>query len=116
MSFLRFFVGLILFCAGGIPLAVQAAPNNITASLVAESGRPAPSKPVFLAFVMKPAPGWHGYWKNPGDAGMETRVEWTLPPGFTAGPLLYPVPHRLMISGIMNYVYEHDYAHPLRLD
>jgi cytochrome c biogenesis protein CcdA len=38
------------------------------------------------------------------------KVEWQLPPGWTAGPLRYPVPTRLTIAGLMNYVYEHDYA------
>jgi DsbC/DsbD-like thiol-disulfide interchange protein len=59
---------------------------------------------------MKPKPGWHGYWKNPGDAGAEATIAWTLPAGVTIGPLRYPVPERLTISGIMNYVYEHEYA------
>ena len=94
----------------------QAAPNNISAELVAETSRPAPGQLLYVAFVMKPAARWHGYWKNPGDAGMETRAAWTLPAGIKAGPLLYPVPDRLLIAGLMNYVYEHDYAHPVRLE
>jgi DsbC/DsbD-like thiol-disulfide interchange protein/cytochrome c biogenesis protein CcdA len=65
---------------------------------------------VELAFVMRPHSGWHGYWQNPGDAGQPASVEWTLPPGATAGPLRYPVPQRLLISGLMNYVFERDYA------
>lgn len=116
MLLLRLFAGLILLCAGALPVAARAAPANIAAALVAESSRPAAGQPVWLAFVMKPAPTWHGYWKNPGDAGMETRAEWTLPEGVKAGPLLYPVPERLIVGGLMNYVYERDYAHPVRLD
>ena len=113
---LRFLAGLILFCAGSLPFGAEAAPNHIHAELVAETSRPAAGKSVSLAFVMKPDAGWHGYWKNPGDAGMETRVAWTLPQGVRAGELLYPVPDRLLIAGLMNYVYEHEYAHPLRFD
>ena len=44
---------------------------------------------------MRPAPGWHGYWLNPGDAGLPMDVKWQLPTGFSAGPLRYPVPTRL---------------------
>lgn len=88
----------------------QAGPANIDAQLVAESERPAAGATVTLAFVMKPKPGWHGYWKNPGDAGMETQLHWTLPDGVTAGPLQYPVPETLLIAGLMNYVYEGDYT------
>ena len=65
---------------------------------------------ISVALVMKPKPGWHGYWKNPGDAGAEATIAWTLPAGVTIGPLRYPVPERLVVSGIMNYVYEHEHA------
>lgn len=70
---------------------------------------------VDLAIVMHTRPGWHGYWQNPGDAGLPMSVEWTLPPGWSAGALRYPVPTRLTIAGLMNYVYEQDYAVLVRL-
>ncbi len=37
-------------------------------------------------------PGWHIYWKNPGDSGLETEVSWDTP-GSTVGPLQWPFPH-----------------------
>lgn len=108
---------LMTLCALAFGLAASAhaqlqsgRPNNIAVSLVAESPQVAPGGAVSLAFVMRPKPTWHGYWKNPGDAGTEAQVEWTLPEGLEAGELAYPVPDRLLISGLMNYVYEHDYA------
>lgn len=84
--------------------------NAIAASLIPESGSVVPGQTVTLALMMKPAKGWHGYWKNPGDSGMETQIAWQLPGGLTAGPIQYPVPDRLIIAGLMNYVYEGDYA------
>jgi DsbC/DsbD-like thiol-disulfide interchange protein/cytochrome c biogenesis protein CcdA len=63
-----------------------------------------------LALVMHPQPGWHGYWLNPGDAGQPTSAQWQLPAGAAAGPLRYPVPERLLIAGLMNYVFERDYT------
>jgi cytochrome c biogenesis protein CcdA len=42
-------------------------------------------------------------------------VKWQLPNGFAAGPLRYPVPTRLTVAGLMNYVYERDYAVLVRL-
>jgi thiol:disulfide interchange protein/DsbC/DsbD-like thiol-disulfide interchange protein len=84
--------------------------NNIAASLVPETRTVAPGQTVTLALVMRPSQGWHGYWKNPGDSGIETSITWTLPNGVTAGPIQYPVPDRLTISGLMNYVYEGAYA------
>jgi DsbC/DsbD-like thiol-disulfide interchange protein/cytochrome c biogenesis protein CcdA len=54
--------------------------------------------------------GWHGYWLNPGDAGLPMRAAWSLPAGASLGPLRFPVPSRLTIAGLMNYVYERDHA------
>lgn len=87
-----------------------AARPHIAVSLQAESARAIAGRPVALAFVMNPEPGWHGYWLNPGDAGKPIEPEWTLPKGATVGPLRYPVPQTLLISGLMNNVYEGSYA------
>jgi thiol:disulfide interchange protein len=83
--------------------------RGIEPQLVAEGPAP-PGGTVDLAIVMHPAPGWHGYWLNPGDAGLPMQIDWTLPKGFAVGPLRYPVPSQLKIAGLMNYVYESDYA------
>jgi thiol:disulfide interchange protein len=104
------FAALLLAFAPGIASAQPEAPPHIAPTLIAESASPAPGQTVTLALAMKPAPGWHGYWKNPGDAGVETRLGWTLPSGVTVGAPRYPVPGRLLLAGLMQYVYEGDYA------
>ena len=88
--------------------------RGIEPELVAEGLAP-PGGEVELALHMRTNPGWHGYWLNPGDAGLPMDVKWQLPPGFTAGPLRYPVPSRLTVADLMNYVYERDYAVLVRL-
>jgi thiol:disulfide interchange protein len=101
---------LLLVLVGLFSLAPAQAANHIAASLVAETARPAAGSTVTLAIAMQPQPGWHGYWQNPGDAGTEMSADWTLPPGVKAGAIRYPVPQTLIVSGLMNYVYERDYA------
>lgn len=110
-------LALFAACFLATPAAAQLAaqPRHIAIEIVAESDTPAPGSEVTLALASKPDPGWHGYWKNPGDAGIETTLAWTLPAGLTAGPLEYPVPHRLVIGGLMNYVYEGPFAQFVRL-
>src|SRR4051795_10880250 len=88
--------------------------RGIEPQLVAEGPAP-PGGEVELAIHMRTAPGWHGYWLNPGDAGLPMDVKWQLPKGVAAGPLRYPVPGRLEVAGLMNYVYERDYAVLVRL-
>ncbi len=83
---------------------------NVPATMIAESQKVKAGQNVTLAFVMEPKPTWHGYWENPGDAGIGMSFDWTLPAGVTAGKAQFQVPDRLLISGIMNYVYKGDYA------
>ncbi len=83
---------------------------NVPATLVAESKQIQAGQSVTLAFVMEPKPTWHGYWENPGDAGIGMSFDWNLPAGVTAGKPQFPVPDTLTIAGIMNYIYKGDYA------
>jgi len=92
------------------PAPAQPAPaTHIAASLVAERTAK-PGETITLAIHMKPAPGWHGYWQNPGDAGFGMRLDWQLPAGAKAGEPRYPVPETLLIAGLMNHVFNRDYA------
>ena len=89
----------------------QGAPPHLAMTLVAETPRPRAGSEVTLALGTRPQPGWHGYWgENTGDAGFPPKATWTLPAGATAGAWQWPVPSRLLISGLMNYVYERPYA------
>ncbi len=110
---------LILLCLaliGVTPAAAQLAPrqNAIQPELIAE-GPATPGGEVELAILMHTRPGWHGYWVNPGDAGLPMTIEWQLPPGAGLGPLRFPVPDKLLVAGIVNYVYERDHALLTRL-
>ncbi len=100
----------LLIGAVGHAQLPQPGRQAIAASLIPESAVVVPGETVTLALMMRPSPGWHGYWKNPGDSGIETQIAWELPAGLAAGPIQYPVPDRLIIGGLMNYVYEGDYA------
>jgi DsbC/DsbD-like thiol-disulfide interchange protein/cytochrome c biogenesis protein CcdA len=110
-----FFWLALLFASPALAQLPSQRANAIAPELVAET-RAVPGQSVDLAIVMHTRPGWHGYWLNPGDAGLPMRAEWSLPAGASVGPLRYPVPSRLTIAGLMNYVYERDHAILVRLN
>jgi DsbC/DsbD-like thiol-disulfide interchange protein/cytochrome c biogenesis protein CcdA len=100
---------LLILALIAVPAVAQPRVNAIQPELVAE-GPVRPGGEVELAIVMHTQQGWHGYWRNPGDAGLPMKVEWKLPAGASISQLRYPVPERLTIAGLMNYVYERDHA------
>jgi DsbC/DsbD-like thiol-disulfide interchange protein len=72
----RLLVFLLLMFAPAVAQAQQ----HIAPQLVAEGPAPAGGE-VELAIHMRTTPGWHGYWVNPGDAGLPMDVKWQLPKG-----------------------------------
>ena len=115
-SMLRFLL-LLLSLFAAFPAAAQLRPlgrTAITPQFVVD-GPVRPGSEVDLAILMVPEAGWHGYWLNPGDAGQPMSIEWQLPPDASIGALRYPVPERLTITGLMNYVYKGPYAVLTRL-
>ncbi len=106
---------LVLLLAPATATAQPAAAPNILATLDAEGRSIAPGGETTIALSMMPQPGWHGYWKNGGDAGFGVTVRWTLPDGVTVSDLAYPVPGTLMMGAFMNHVYEAPYALLARL-
>ncbi len=65
-----------------------------------------PGQPLWLGLSITHQPEWHTYWKNPGDSGLPTQLEWQLPEGMDAGEIAWPVPHKIRIGSLANYGYE----------
>lgn len=74
-----------------------------------------PGKPVWIGLQLAHKPQWHSYWKNPGDSGLPTTLEWKLPSGVLAGEIAWPVPRKYPIGTLINYGYEHTVLLPVPL-
>ncbi len=82
--------------------------GNARARLVA-SAEPIAGEPLLLGVRFDIKPGWHIYWRYPGDAGLATDIQWRLPDGAKPGPLLWPVPIAFTQSGdLAGYGYEDE--------
>ncbi|NCZ97019.1 thiol:disulfide interchange protein, partial [bacterium] len=72
------------------PASLAAAPvfqdAQLKVDLISEPKPILPGQPFTVGLRFQPKPGWHIYWKNPGDSGMAPSVKWRLPQGYTAGP------------------------------
>ncbi|MCX7038529.1 MAG: protein-disulfide reductase DsbD family protein [Spirochaetes bacterium] len=76
------------------------------AELVAPQSSIKPGEPFIVGLRLAANPGWHTYWRNPGDSGLATRIEWDLPEGIRAAPPDWPVPQVFEEQGLTTYGYE----------
>nr|WP_295784984.1 thioredoxin family protein [Rhodoferax sp.] len=72
-------------------------------------------KTIWVGLQLKHQPQWHTYWKNAGDSGLPTTVQWTLPAGVTAGDIAWPTPRRIAIGNLANFGYEDTVLLPVPL-
>jgi thiol:disulfide interchange protein/DsbC/DsbD-like thiol-disulfide interchange protein len=74
-----------------------------------------PGKPVWVGLQLAHQPEWHSYWKNSGDSGLPTKLEWQLPAGVIAGEIAWPIPRKYPIGTLINYGYEGKVLLPVPL-
>ena len=75
-------------------------------NLITESYQVNTKDTLLVGIEFKLSPGWHTYWKNPGDSGEGATIKWDLPPGFKASDILWPGPERIPVDPLMTYGYE----------
>lgn len=100
-----------------IPLIAALAPASATAAspsvqtdhlrsqLVAETTAAVPGTQLALGLLLEHDPHWHTYWLNPGDSGLPTEIELTLPEGVVAESVEWPHPQRFEVAEIVNFGY-----------
>jgi DsbC/DsbD-like thiol-disulfide interchange protein len=60
-------------------------------------------------------PGWHTYWRYPGDAGVPPRFDFAGSQNVKAVEVLWPAPQRLPEAGLATIGYDRDVILPLRV-
>jgi thiol:disulfide interchange protein/DsbC/DsbD-like thiol-disulfide interchange protein len=98
------------------PIAAEAVKTaHVEAELLSQVASVRPGEPFFVALRLEMEPGWHTYWLNPGSSGTPTAIQWTLPEGFSAGPILWPTPHRFDLPPLVSYAYEDEVVLPVEI-
>jgi DsbC/DsbD-like thiol-disulfide interchange protein len=99
--------GLLLFAtASPAPeSAPEVRPGIRSVRLLAETTALVPGEPLWIGLLLDPEPDHHTYWRGPGIVGVATRLDWSLPPGFAAGPILWPPPETVLMAGIVAHGY-----------
>ncbi len=87
------FAFCLLLPAYSLPAQSPGDGSPVKARIVADVGAIVPGKEFRVGVLLKMAPGWHTYFREPGDSGLATSIRWDLPKGFIiAGDLQWPKP------------------------
>ena len=98
---------LILFAGFIITSYAQEIPDPVQAKLVSDVLTVKPGESFNLGVLFDIDPGWHIYWKNPGDTGLPTEIDFIVPANYKEGALNWPAPSKFQNSrGGTDYGYE----------
>lgn len=89
--------------------------GNAEAGLLVASGTCEPNGSIDIAIQLKIDDGWHTYWVNPGEGGMAPKLTLTLPDGWRADGLEFPVPQPIVTGNLAGFGYEKTVTLPVRL-
>ena len=98
-------LGVFMALASGATVAQTPSPQVVTPHVRAQlmvldrvdDGR------LSLGLRMTVKPGWHTYWRNPGDSGEPLMLRLSTPDDASASIVGWPAPERIDIGGIVSY-------------
>ena len=102
--FLHFFY-LPLFCFISSIYSTSGT-KNVQVKIIPEYIQINEVKNFRLGVLFKINPGWHIYWKNPGDSGIPTKTKWSLPHWLVLKNTILPTPIKTLLGSIVSYGYE----------
>ena len=104
---LLFLMTCSIFSAAQAGVIAGEQPLPVKAEVLADVSAVTPGAPFEVGVLLKVDPHWHVYWKNPGDSGLPTSVVFTLPRGFTASEIKWPIPSVFEgAGGLTDYGFE----------
>lgn len=99
-------IGLVFIMLLAGLVSASAAHTQVSLLLAAESVRPGDT--IQAGVRMKMDPHWHTYWRNPGAAGIATKIDWKLPAGVTVGEIEWPIPNKRLAEDLTTYDYSDE--------
>jgi len=80
--------------------------KHVSVELISEASTIAAGHPFWVALKITHEEHWHTYWINDGDSGLPTKIDWQLPEGFAAGPIVWPYPQKIIMDPLVSYGFE----------
>ena len=99
-------ITLFFFLCLHFSLYASSGTKNVRVHLVPQYNAINQTMSFRLGIYFNIKPGWHIYWKNPGDSGMSTKINWELNDHIKVKKVLWPIPRKIQLDSITSYGYE----------
>lgn len=112
------FAAVCVLCS---PLLARAAATNwvgddhSAARLIIASDAVGSAKQIDAGLEIRLAPGWHAYWRSPGDAGVPPSIDWTGSANLKRADISWPAPARYSLQGFETAAYRDRVVLPIGL-
>ncbi len=104
----------VLLAPGGAEAASSPAARNDHAEVrLLAAGGAARDGTLTLGLEFRMKPGWHVYWRAPGDAGLPPTIDWAGSANLAMPGLRWPLPERFTIFGLTTFVYSDHVVLPI---
>jgi suppressor for copper-sensitivity B len=101
VAFIRVAVSLLLLFAFVLPEPAWAAASGWdshpygAARLITATEATGSARQLDMALQLRLTPGWHTYWRTPGDAGIPPTIDWSGSENLASAVVAWPAPQRL---------------------
>ena len=89
--------------------------DHSAARLITASDAVGSAKRIGAGLEIRLAPGWHAYWRSPGDAGVPPSIEWTGSVNLKQADIAWPAPARYSLQGFETAAYRDRVVLPIML-
>ena len=86
----------------------EAATEQVKAQLIASVNSVHAGDEILIGVNQRIIPHWHTYWKNAGDSGLPTKIEYDLPAGSSAGEIQWATPNLIRLGPVVNFGYDNE--------
>jgi suppressor for copper-sensitivity B len=89
--------------------------NHAAARLITATEATGSAAAIEAGLEIRLAPGWHTYWRSPGDAGIPPSIDWAGSDNLAHAEIAWPAPQRWSLQGFETAGYENHVVLPIAL-
>jgi len=98
-------IGLFLIPNIANALVISKMTDRVKVTMITDKDIVTSNSDLNILIKLEMKDDWHTYWRNPGDAGLPTKINWKLPSGYKSKILAWTAPMKFSNKDLLQYGY-----------